>query len=226
VAIERLTALPQATRDAVMTLMLRLLMAELFDWRLMQTDPNFANYRYDLNSGRLILLDFGAARVVPDAVSDGYRALLAAGLAGDDERLLAAMAGLGILPAGAPAGMRDTILAMARDGFQPLRLDGAFDFGAGQLAGELKDQSASLLAAREHFTAPPPDILFIQRKIAGMYLLAARLKARVDVAALVRPYTDGGRVASTQPAPSSDASRSGAISSAVSREPAAGNTVA
>jgi predicted unusual protein kinase regulating ubiquinone biosynthesis (AarF/ABC1/UbiB family) len=226
VAIERLTALPQATRDAVMTLMLRLLMAELFDWRLMQTDPNFANYRYDLNSGRLILLDFGAARVVPDAVSDGYRALLAAGLAGDDERLLAAMAGLGILPAGAPAGMRDTILAMARDGFQPLRLDGAFDFGAGQLAGELKDQSASLLAAREHFTAPPPDILFIQRKIAGMYLLAARLKARVDVAALVRPYTDGGRVASTQPAPTSDASRSGAISSAVSREPAAGNTVA
>lgn len=226
VAIERLTALPQATRDAVMTLMLRVLMAELFDWRLMQTDPNFANYRYDLNSGRLILLDFGAARVVPDAVSNGYRALLAAGLAGDDERLLAAMVQLGILPAAAPPAMRGTILAMARDGFQPLRLAGPFDFGAGQLANELKDQSASLLAARDHFTAPPPDILFIQRKIAGMYLLAARLKARVDVAALVRPYTDGARQASTQPAPSSAASRAGAISSEVSREPAAGNTVA
>jgi predicted unusual protein kinase regulating ubiquinone biosynthesis (AarF/ABC1/UbiB family) len=226
VGIERLTALPQATRDQVMTLMLRLLMAELFDWRLMQTDPNFANYRYDLNSGRLILLDFGAARVVPDAVSDGYRALLAAGLAGDDQGLLAAMAQLGILPAAAPPAMQRTILAMARDGFQPLRMDGAFDFGAGALAGELKEQSASLLAARDHFTAPPPDILFIQRKIAGMYLLAARLKARVDVAALVRPYTSSGaRQASTQPAHSSAASRSGAISSDVSREPAAGNTV-
>lgn len=192
VAIDKIAALPQAERDRVMTLMLRILMAELFDWRVMQTDPNFANYRYDLGSGRLVLLDFGAARPVPAAVSDGYRALLAAGLAGDDDGLLAAMAGIGILPENAPAAMTDTILAMARDGFAPLRMDGAFDFGAGGLAGNLKDQSTTLIGQREHFTAPPPDILFIQRKIAGMYLLAARLKARVDVAALVRPYTAGG----------------------------------
>jgi hypothetical protein len=63
-----------------------------------------------------------------------------------------------------------------------------------------------LIGQREHFTAPPPDILFIQRKIAGMYLLAARLKARVDVAALVRPYT-GSTQASTQPRATRAASR-------------------
>lgn len=189
VAIDKAAALPQAERDRLMTLMLRILMAELFDWRLMQTDPNFANYRYDLNSGRLVLLDFGAARQVPDHISDGYRALLASGLAGDDAALLRAMADIGILPPAAPAAMQETILAMARDGFAPLRLDGPFDFGAGGLASNLKDQSQTLIGQRDHFTAPPPDVLFIQRKIAGMYLLAARLKARVDVAALVRPYT-------------------------------------
>lgn len=207
VAIDKAAALPQAERDRLMTLMLRILMAELFDWRLMQTDPNFANYRYDLNSGRLVLLDFGAARVVPDRVSDGYRALLASGLSGDDEGLLAAMAAIGILPENAPAAMSDTILAMARDGFAPLRMDGPFDFGAGGLASNLKDQSQTLLGQRDHFTAPPPDVLFIQRKIAGMYLLAARLKARVDVAALVRPYTEGSVQASTQPRATRAASR-------------------
>ncbi|WP_156255235.1 ABC1 kinase family protein [Sandarakinorhabdus oryzae] len=206
VAIDKAAALPQAERDRLMTLMLRILMAELFDWRVMQTDPNFANYRYDLNSARLVLLDFGAARVVPDSISDGYRALLASGLAGDDAALLGAMAGIGILPPNAPAAMADTILAMARDGFAPLRMDGAFDFGAGGLAGNLKDQSQALVGQREHFIAPPPDILFIQRKIAGMYLLAARMKARVDVAALVRPYT-GSTQASTQPRPTRAASR-------------------
>lgn len=228
VAIDKASALPQAERDRLMTLMLRILMAELFEWGVMQTDPNFANYRYDLNSGRLVLLDFGAARVVPGAISEGYRALLGSGLAGDDDGLLRAMTGIGILPAAAPPAMRDTILAMARDGFAPLRLDGPFDFGAGTLASNLKDQSASLLAARAHFTAPPPDILFIQRKIAGMYLLAARLKARVDVAALVRPYMpDAGRVqASTQPRATRAARRAGATSTDVSRDPAAGNTVA
>lgn len=211
VAIDKAAALPQATRDRLMTLLLRILMAELFDWRVMQTDPNFANYRHDLNSGRLVLLDFGAARVVPDHISDGYRALLASGLAGDDAALLGAMAGIGILPPNAPAALRDTILAMARDGFAPLRMDGPFDFGGGGLAGNLKDQSQALIGQREHFTAPPPDILFIQRKIAGMYLLAARLKARVDVAALVRPYTSGATggstQASTQPRATSAASR-------------------
>ena len=236
VAIDKAGALPQAERDRLMTLMLRILMAELFDWGVMQTDPNFANYRYDLNNGRLVLLDFGAARDVPAHIREGYRALLGAGLAGDNDGLLAAMAGIGILPPGAPALMQDTILAMAQDGFAPLRMEGPFDFGAGGLASNLKDQSASLLAARDHFTAPPPDILFIQRKIAGMYLLAARLKARVDVAALVRPYVapsgassgapSGRRQASTQPRATRAARRSGGSSTDVSREPAAGKTVA
>jgi hypothetical protein len=159
-----------------------------------------AAHRVHGDDGRARLLDFGAARVVPDHISDGYRALLASGLVGDDAALLDAMAGIGILPPNAPAAMSETIVAMARDGFAPLRLDGPFDFGTGGLAGNLKDQSQSLIGQREHFIAPPPDILFIQRKIAGMYLLAARLKARVDVAALVRPYTGGGSTqASTQP---------------------------
>jgi predicted unusual protein kinase regulating ubiquinone biosynthesis (AarF/ABC1/UbiB family) len=223
VAIDKIAALPQATRDRVMTLMLRILMAELFEWGVMQTDPNFANYRYDLNSGRLVLLDFGAARALPPAVCEAYRALLAAGLNGDNDGLLAAMARIGILPPDAPAAMTDTILAMARDGFAPLRLDGPFDFGTGSLAANLKDQSASLIGQRDHFIAPPPDILFIQRKIAGMYLLAARLKARVDVAALVRPYVAAGNVqASTQPRATRAARRDGVICTELSRDPAAG----
>lgn len=37
-------AVPQATRDAVGTLLERLMFRELFEFRLMQTDPNFANY--------------------------------------------------------------------------------------------------------------------------------------------------------------------------------------
>jgi len=35
---------------------------------------------------------------------------------------------------------------------------------------------------------PPIDTLFIQRKLGGIYLLAARLKARVDVRAMLRPW--------------------------------------
>ena len=34
---------------------------------------------------------------------------------------------------------------------------------------------------------PPPEILFLHRKIGGLYLLLSRLRARVDLDALIRP---------------------------------------
>ena len=37
---------------------------------------------------------------------------------------------------------------------------------------------------------PPTGVLFAQRKISGTALLGARLKARVDVRALVDPWLD------------------------------------
>jgi predicted unusual protein kinase regulating ubiquinone biosynthesis (AarF/ABC1/UbiB family) len=44
VPIETLADAPQDERDRVMTLLFALLLRELFEFRLVQTDPNFANY--------------------------------------------------------------------------------------------------------------------------------------------------------------------------------------
>jgi len=37
----------QPIRDAVGTLLLQLTLRELFEWRFMQTDPNWGNFLYD-----------------------------------------------------------------------------------------------------------------------------------------------------------------------------------
>ena len=184
VAIEGLTALPQAARDAAITALMQLLLAELFEFGLMQTDPNFANYRYRLNDGAIILLDFGATRAVPPALAAGYRAILRAGIAGDHPGMAAAMEQMGVLPPGADR-LRDTVLAMADEAFLPLRAGGHFDFGASDVAQRLAGQSRQLASLRAEFAVPPADLLFIQRKFGGMYLLASRLKARVAVAPLI-----------------------------------------
>ena len=42
-----------------------------------------------------------------------------------------------------------------------------------------------MAADRDTWHVPPIDTLFVQRKISGTALLAARLKARVDVNAMV-----------------------------------------
>lgn len=41
-------------------------------------------------------------------------------------------------------------------------------------------------ADRDFWHIPPVDMLFLQRKFGGMYLLASRLKARVDIRTLLQ----------------------------------------
>ncbi|MEH6588944.1 MAG: AarF/UbiB family protein [Halioglobus sp.] len=49
----------QEERNAVGKAMQGLMFRELFEFRTMQSDPNFANYRYQPDSGKIVLLDFG-----------------------------------------------------------------------------------------------------------------------------------------------------------------------
>jgi hypothetical protein len=68
---------------------------------------------------------------------------------------------------------------------EPLRRREAFDFGASDLSARLRDEGIAFNRERELKRLPPTDALFIHRKVAGMYLLATRLKARVAIRELV-----------------------------------------
>ena len=62
VAIDKAINLSQSIRNAIARTVLILTFRELFEWRFIQSDPNFANFLYD-NSSRIIhLIDFGASR--------------------------------------------------------------------------------------------------------------------------------------------------------------------
>ncbi|TVV71081.1 ABC1 kinase family protein, partial [Sphingomonas solaris] len=81
--IETLEERPQEERDRAAAALIALVLRELFGWGIMQTDPNFANYRWQAETGRLVLLDFGATREILPATRAGYHRLLMAGLSGD-----------------------------------------------------------------------------------------------------------------------------------------------
>lgn len=63
-----------------------------------------------------------------------------------------------------------------------------FDFAESDLLGRLRERGMELAMDREGWRVPPAEMLFVQRKLGGLYLLAARLQARVDLRALVEPY--------------------------------------
>jgi predicted unusual protein kinase regulating ubiquinone biosynthesis (AarF/ABC1/UbiB family) len=185
VPIESVADAEQGVRDTVVTSLIALVLRELFDFGLMQTDPNFANYQYQPATGQLVLLDFGATREVAPETIQGYRRLLGAGLAGDRDAVREAAMAVGFLGEAAVARHRVLVDRMIDVILVELTRAGPFDFGDRAFVGVLREQGMAMAADRDTWHLPPVDTLFVQRKISGTALLAARLKARVDVRAMV-----------------------------------------
>ncbi len=185
IAIEDTVNMDQATRDGIVLRLVDLLLHELFDFQLMQTDPNFANYRFDPASGKLVLLDFGATRVVQDRVSNAYRMLLRGGLERDIASMREAGLTLGMLHPDAPESHKVAVLGMFDTAFEPLRIDGPFDFSSNEMTTELRDEGMAFAKERTFWQVPPIETLFIQRKIGGVFLLGSRLKANTNVHRLI-----------------------------------------
>jgi predicted unusual protein kinase regulating ubiquinone biosynthesis (AarF/ABC1/UbiB family) len=187
-SIETLVEAPQETRDTAMTALIQLVLRELFDFGMMQTDPNFANYRWQADTaegtGRLVLLDFGAARDVPPETVASYRRLIEAGLAHDRDRIREIAVETGFLGAAAVAAHRpavDRIIAAIDD---TMARPGPFDFGDRAFVPVVREETKAMIADRATWHVPHVETLFVQRKISGTALLCARLKARVDVRGL------------------------------------------
>lgn len=87
----------QPIRDAVGTLLLQLTLKELFEWRFMQTDPNWGNFLYDEAAGKLNLIDFGAAREFPTKFVDDYLSMVKACAERDRDRVIDYSTRLGFL---------------------------------------------------------------------------------------------------------------------------------
>ncbi|MBV7255789.1 AarF/ABC1/UbiB kinase family protein [Pacificimonas sp. WHA3] len=191
VPIETLAAADQSVRDGVMNSLIDLVLRELFSFDLMQTDPNFANYRYQPETGRLVLLDFGATRAVEPATADGYRRMLAAGLGGDVDDIRNAAIAAGFIGPGAVQRHRPLLDRMIAVISEELTRDGPFDFGDRAFVRVLREQGMEMAADRAAWHLPPVHTLFVQRKISGTALLGARLKARVDVRTMVTEMLAG-----------------------------------
>ena len=184
IAIEDTASMDQATRDGIVLRLVGLLLRELFDFGVMQTDPNFANYRWQPDTGRLVLLDFGATRAVPPDTAAAYRRLIEAGLARDLDAVRDVAVETGFLGAEAAARHRPAVDRMVAAIDAALNRPGPFDFGDRAFVPVVREEARGLIDDRASWHVPDVETLFVQRKVSGTALLAARLTARVDVRGL------------------------------------------
>ena len=186
VPVDRLAhpGVAQAQRDQVARVLCHLAVHEFFRMRLVQTDPNFGNFLFDAQTGHLSLIDFGATEAVTPQRVEALRELGRALRIDDGCRIAAASDAAGFTQPTDPPAPREGVLRLMRLAGEPLRRSrepGAYDFGASTLLARSFEQGRDQFFGAGYTRTPPPDLIFLQRKFAGVFMLCARLQAQVDL---------------------------------------------
>ncbi|MFT5889665.1 MAG: putative unusual protein kinase regulating ubiquinone biosynthesis (AarF/ABC1/UbiB family) [Zhongshania sp.] len=185
--------LPQARRDKLGRAVLDVFLAELFDWRRMQTDPNFGNFRVRIDEhgaeDTLVLLDFGAMRMLPSDFADEFCAMLMAAYQRDRPEFLAKSLSLGFMKANFPVEVLDNFVDIGIDIAEPLRLPdanvpacainstGQYHWRNSGLPKRIAKRAMGASMSR-YFALPPKEFLYVMRKLMGVYALIAVLDAQ------------------------------------------------
>lgn len=175
----------QEVRNAVAQRFLNLFELEFFGMGLVQTDPNFANFLIDDSASRtepvLTLLDFGAVKRYDPTFVREYQRLLLLVEAGKVEPILAQCRGLGLLDEREPSEVGELLIDLIRTSIRPFRPEfQPFDFTDADYARDCRDAALKLTQACQ-FSPPPRSILFLHRKLGGLFNLAKAMEARLDL---------------------------------------------
>lgn len=187
-AIESAASASQQDRDEIGARLIELMLNELFRFGWMQTDPNFANYRHNPETGRIVLLDFGATREISPEIAGQYRRLMRAGFAEDRAAMDEIAREIGFYGDGTLEAHRTQILRMMAMVFEAIKKAPVFDFASTDLPNRMQDEGTKLAEAGFVPEPLPMDILYLQRKFGGMFLLCAKLGARVPLMAMLEGY--------------------------------------
>ncbi|MFT6917279.1 MAG: putative unusual protein kinase regulating ubiquinone biosynthesis (AarF/ABC1/UbiB family) [Motiliproteus sp.] len=187
-SLDTLRDMSAEKRTDIMSLIFSLFFAELFDFKCVQTDPNLANYLYQADNHKLVLLDFGAVRVFNQGFVKKYQNAMCAAVHQDRQALDAALQVLGFFKNGIKVANRKVVLDIFMMAAEPLRHNGDYAFGQSDLAKRIQARGLSVSGDPDAWHTPPPDVLFLHRKMAGLYLMASRLNASVNVHVLFAQY--------------------------------------
>ncbi len=179
---QRVRELSPERRTRLGQSLLWLFLQEFFVWQLVQTDPHFGNYRLRLDDeggeDRWVLLDFGATRSFPQQFVREYARIVRGALNEDRAEVIRGAVGIGLMREHFPEHILDSFYALARLIVEPF-CQGVYDWGASDLPARVS-QTIARSAMTRHFKIPPREIVFLHRRLAGVFITLAWLDVRFD----------------------------------------------
>ncbi len=164
---------------------------EFFRWGLVQTDPNFGNFLLRTAPLQLVLLDFGATVEFDGDFRRGYVNLLRAVGSGDAGRVAEEGVAFGLLDARESRPTRQLFAEFLQTAVEPFEASRQpFAFRDAGYAQRSSDVSRRFIRSLE-FSPPPRRLLFLHRKLGGIFQLLRRLDVELDLVPYWQQMVEG-----------------------------------
>jgi aarF domain-containing kinase len=171
---------PRQERVQLAHTFMELYLKEFFHFGLVQTDPNPGNFLIT-PQGQLALLDFGAVKSYsPEFIRD-YKKILQGAFEQDGTKLLQATFDMGFLDRRESPEALLLYQEMMNELVMPFRSSGSFDFGD-KTYFEKSQRYSWELSKNLHYSPPPKDLIFLHRKLAGIFAIIKKLDVQVKLA--------------------------------------------
>lgn len=170
-----------AEREWLGRTVLDLYCLEFFEWGFVQTDPNPSNFLVRSTDRQMVLLDLGAAMHYDQAFRTGYVGLLAVLGTGRRDAIVQAGIDFGLLDpreSEEARGLFADLLISAMQPFSPTRQP--FVFGDQDYAKRAREAGQTFVQSLR-YSPPPRKLIFLHRKLGGIFNLLRRLDVRLDL---------------------------------------------
>lgn len=194
---ETVLGLSQDRRNRLGQALLELYLRELFQFGQVQTDAHIGNFLVRLKGepnvdgkinecDQIVLLDYGAVRTFSPEFLNQYAKLIHGALTHDTAMVAEAGSEIGFLKACDTPMVLHEFYIFCRLVVEPFQdTSAAYSWQGNDLPQRLANQLTRVIQARE-FRAPPREVLFLDRKSTGLYVLLSKIGAKTQTQDHVR----------------------------------------
>ena len=179
-------AYDQSSINEISLSLLELLLNEIFTFKLVQTDPNLANFLLSEGDNSLCILDFGACCQVSEATHELYKDLLNVALTLDANKIKSFLEDKNFIPKDASSeGTKffDSIISIA---INEISQNEFFDFQQSKVFEIITEEDLNLYFELIPSSLFGSDFIFIQRKIFGLILFFRAIGAKLPLLKILK----------------------------------------
>lgn len=179
-------SVPQERRDRMGTYLLDAVMTQFFGYKILQADPNLANFAFT-EDDRVVLYDFGCVKRFPAAFIEGISKLVRDAVLGRYELLRADAEAVGYVDKGKKPLPDEVFRLYADTAFAEWRKPGLYDFATTTIQQRVFSLHGHYWQKAFDYEAPA-DAIFMHRSLGGMYGNLCKLKARIPIYDLIEKH--------------------------------------